>query len=115
MEVLKPLAKATRTGALGLPIDGIVESDHLLATGCSANEPAIERIVENRLIGTPAVGVVMGMLLDAECFVLHLKHDTDVYDEALFVVNRLGRVGVLYISPGIYIVEGEVYSRGQTP
>ena len=52
------------------------------------------------------------MLLDAECFILHLKHDTDVYVEALFIVNGFGRVGVLYISPGIHIVEGEVYFRG---
>ena len=58
------------------------------------------------------MGVVVGMLLDAECFILHLKHDTDVYVEALFIVNGFGRVGVLYISPGIHIVEGEVYSRG---
>ena len=41
LEVLEPLTEATRTGALGLPVDLAIELHHLLPTGCGTYEPAI--------------------------------------------------------------------------
>ena len=73
LEVLQPLAEAARTGALRLPIDGLIEAHHLLAASRGADEPAIQRIVEDGLVRAPAVGVGVHVLLDAEDLALPLQ------------------------------------------
>ena len=77
LEVLQPLTEATRTGALGLPVDGIVETHHLLTASRGADEPAIQRIIEYGLVRTPAVGIGVHVLLDLEGTTLALQLQSD--------------------------------------
>ena len=72
LQVLQPFAEATRTGALRLPVDRSVQLHHALTASRRADKPAIQRIVKHRLVGTPAVRIVMHMLLDLEHPVLLL-------------------------------------------
>ena len=59
---------------------------------CGADEPRVEWVVKHRLVGTPAVRIVVDMLLNLEddAFLLHLhaKHDVEVlsFRSSLLVV-----------------------------
>ena len=79
LDVLEPFAETAGTGSFGLPLDALVELHHLLAHCRCLDEPAVERVVKHGLVRTPAVGIGVDMLLDAECFVLLLHVDAEVH------------------------------------
>ena len=122
VEVLEPLAEASRAGRLGFPVDRAVELDHALLGGRRADEPRVERVVEHGFVRAPAVGVVVDVLLDAEglrCG-LHLHADVDVERlgglRGLLVVaavdGELRVVGVLDPAAGIFAVAVDVDALG---
>ncbi len=103
VQVLQPLAKASRARCLGLPLDGLVQLHHALLHRRGTDEPAVEGIVENRLVGAPAMGIVVHEFLYLErlsaLLHLHAKHDVQVLGlgERLLVERGIARVvGILH-------------------
>ena len=66
VEVIEPLAETSCSSRFGLPVDGLVESNHLLAGHGGFDEPRVERVVEDGFVGTPAMGVRVHVFLCAE-------------------------------------------------
>ena len=106
LQVLEPFAEATRSGALWLPIDRVVELDHAIAAGGGADKPAVKRIVKDGLIGAPAVRIVVHVFLDLESQPLLLEHDTEVDVERILVVGvgEGGIVIVLHVAPCVFLI-----------
>ena len=67
-------------GALGFPEDGVVQFHHALLGSRRTDEPRIERVVEDWLVCTPAMWVVVDVLLYLEgcACLLHLHAEDDV-------------------------------------
>ena len=91
VQILQPLTETAATGRFGTPADRGVELHHTLFKRGGADKPRIQRIVQYGLIRTPAVGIVVSMLLDAEGQALALQLHTDID------VERLGRSGSLLV------------------
>ena len=83
VQILQPLTKAACTRRFGLPKDGVVKLHHALLQCCCADKPRIKRIVKHRLVCSPAVGVVVDMLLNLEGLVDSLQREADIYVERL--------------------------------
>ena len=66
-----------------MPVDGLVEFEHTVFLSSRTYEPRVKRIVKDRLISTPAMGIVVHMLLYLKCttLFLHLKayHHVEVH------------------------------------
>ncbi len=65
-EVLEPVAETTRTRGFGFPAYGLVERDHLVLAGSGTDEPRIERIIDDRLVGPPAMRIRVFVLFGPE-------------------------------------------------
>ena len=106
VEVFKPSAKASGTRRFRFPVDGLVEFDHPVATSGGTDEPRVERIIEHGLVGTPAMGIVVHMLLNLESLAVLLEskahNDIEVIgflgcsSIILAVLVELGRIGILH-------------------
>ena len=115
VEVIEPLTETTRTGGFRLPVDGLIEGDHLLTRFSGLDKPAVQRVIENRFIGTPAMGVRVYVFLRTEQTTVRFHLQTEVQVQALrlrsrgFIVlsvdGELRVVGVLYPSAGVTAVE----------
>ena len=66
VQVLQPFAETACSGALGLPIDGLVERNHLLARFGRLDEPAVQRIVQHGFVGSPTMRIRVHVLLSLE-------------------------------------------------
>ena len=77
VEVLQPVAKPACTRRLGLPANCLVQGHQSFLALCILDEPAVEGIIEDGLVRAPAVGIVVGHLLDAEGLSLHFHLHTD--------------------------------------
>ena len=114
VQVLQPLAEASRTGTFRFPVDGLVQLYHTLLAGGTADKPAIQRVVQHRFVRTPAMRIVVHVLLYLECLVGSLHHHTYIYVESLgglsgfFVIlavdGELRVVGVLHPTSLIFFV-----------
>ena len=78
LDILQPLTETARTGGFRLPGDLLVQVHHLILYGRSLDEPGIERIIEDRLVGTPAVRIAVDVLLDLEAPSVLLHHHAQV-------------------------------------
>ena len=80
VQVLQPFTEASCAGRFGLPIDGFVQGNHLIACGCGTYEPRVERVIHDRRVGTPAMRVVVHVLLNLQhcACLLHLHTQTDI-------------------------------------
>ena len=95
-------------------MDSVVELHHTLSGFGSTYEPAVQRIVEDGLVGAPAVGVVVHMLFYAEgsTFLFHLDGHDDIEVHllgcSLFVVLAvlviLRVIGILYVGSTVFPV-----------
>ena len=103
-DVLQPVAEAAAASGFGLPVDGLVEFYHAVLEGRGADEPAVEGVIEDGLVGTPAVRVAMRVLLALEEFALLLEHDDQLHVEAHILLTLGGIVGVLDELAGILAV-----------
>ena len=104
-DILKPVAETSASGGFGFPVDGLVEFYHTVLDGGGTDEPAVERIVEHRLVGTPAMGVTVGVLLALEEFAFAFKHHHDIDVERRVFLGLGGVVGVLDKLAGVWGVE----------
>ncbi len=77
LHILKPFAEATGSSGGRFPLDCSVELDEPFACLGSADKPTVERIIENRLVGTPAVRIIVYMLLCAERLPILLEFKTE--------------------------------------
>ena len=96
VQVFQPFAEAACAGRFGLPVDGLVELHHTFLAGRRADKPAVQRIVQHRLVRTPAMRIVVYMLLHLEGLVgcLHLHADVDI--------QAFGCLGSLFIVLSVY-------------
>ena len=98
-----------------MPVDGLVEGDHLVAGFGGFDEPGVKRIVEDGFVGSPAVGVRVHVFLRAEETAVCLHLQTEVKIErfrfrscgfiVLSVDSKLRIIGIFYPSAGILAVE----------
>ena len=88
-QVFEPVPETSASGSFGLPTDGLVEADHLFLAGRGPDEPGIQRIVDDGLVGTPAMRVGVFVLAGLERQVLFLELDDDVH------VHGHGGLGVV--------------------
>ena len=109
LDILEPLAETARSGGFGFPVDGFVQIHHPLLDSRRADEPGIERIVEHRFVGTPAVRIVVYMLLNAERNPLLLELHADVDIERGSIRRKAVIVGVLDETAGEGSVERSVH------
>ena len=119
VQVLQPFAEASCASGFGLPVDGLVERYHLIARFGRLDEPAIQRVVKHRFVGTPAVGVGMHVLLAAQKTAVSFHLQTEVQIQCLsfagcgFVIfpvhGKLRVVGVLHPSTGVFAIERIVH------
>ena len=89
IEVLEPLAETACTCRLGFPCDSPVELAHALLHLRCTNKPAVERIVEHRLVGAPAVRIVVYMLLYLESDTTLLHYHAEGYIKSLGLCGSL--------------------------
>ena len=83
------LIHISRTGTFRFPVDGLVQLYHTLLAGGTADKPAIQRVVQHRFVRTPAMRIVVHVLLYLESVsYTHL----DVYKRQGFVVTRLRNI-----------------------
>ena len=101
-----------------MPVDGLVELHHPLLLRRVADEPRVEGIVEDWLVGTPGmrIGVHVLLYLEGRALLLHLHADDDVQvlillgafavPDTVLVIFRV--VGVLHVVAGMMAVESLV-------
>jgi hypothetical protein len=105
LQVFQPLSETASAGGLRFPVDGFVQFDHLLTAGGRADEPAVERIVEHRLVGPPAVRVAVDHLLDAEGPVTELQGNGEIDIECGVVGRERRIIFIFHIPAGILPVK----------
>src|SRR5690606_4026035 len=71
------MAEPSASSDLGFPVNSFIERDELLLDGGCFDKPAIERVVKNWFIGTPAVWITVFVFLNVECFVLFFEFNSD--------------------------------------
>ncbi len=109
LQVLQPFAETSRTGGLGIPLYGPVQFDESVLNGRGADKPAVQRIVENRLVGSPAVRIRMDVLLYFERLVLRLEHHADVDIQSRSLRAGLIVICILHITSGVGSVFPDIH------
>ena len=102
LDVLEPLSETSGTCGLRLPGNGLVQCNHLVLDSRSLYEPRIKRIVEHRLVGSPAVRIAVDVLLDPECPAVHLHHHAEVDIKGRGVCRNGIIEGILDVPAGIF-------------
>ena len=88
-KVFEPVAESAFAGGSGFPVDGFIEFYQAIFHGCGAHEPALEGVVEDGFIGTPAVGVGVLVFFYLEGFVFLFEFDGDAFIHAKVFVATL--------------------------
>ena len=104
VQVLQPVTKTTCPRWLRLPIDCLIQFHHPLLLCRVLNEPAIKRIIEDWLVCTPAVRVVMNMFLYFKCCALHFHLHTDDNVQVLCFLWSLTVPNAIWIEFGIVCI-----------
>ena len=105
LDVLQPFSETACSGGLRLPGDGLIELHHFLTHCGGLDEPAVERVVEHRLVRSPAMRIVVDVLLDAEGLALLLEHYAEVNVEGRVVRLEIRVICVLDEASGIFAVK----------
>ena len=100
LDVLEPLSETSGTGRFRFPGNLLIESHHLILDGSSLDKPSVERIVEHRLVGPPAMRVAMYMFLNLECAAVGLHHHAEIDVEGRSVCRKSVIEGVLDVAAG---------------
>ena len=61
--MFQPVTKTAIADRFGYPIDGLVKINHSIANIGRAYVPGVFRVVDERIAGAPAKGIVVGVLL----------------------------------------------------
>ena len=83
LNIFEPLAETACSGCSRFALDSLLEFEEAIASHRSSDEPAIEGIIEHGLIGAPAVGVIVDMLLSSERLAILLEGDAEVDIEVI--------------------------------
>ena len=80
VQILQPFAKSSCTSAFRFPVNALVQLHHALLASGRTDKPAIQRIIQYRLICTPAMRIVVHMFLyfKRQVVSLHLHADIDI-------------------------------------
>ena len=115
IEVIQPLTETSCSGRFGLPVDSLVEGDHLIACLGRLDKPTVERIIDDGFVGTPAMGVRVNVFLCTEETSVTFHLHTEVEIErlrfrcsslvVLAVDGELRVIGILHPSSGILAVQ----------
>ena len=105
VEIIEPLTETTRTGGFGLPVDGLVEGDHLVPRHSRFDEPRVKRIVDDGFVGTPAMRIGVDMLLGLKQPTIGFHLETEVKVEALIFLGQIGIVRILDETSGVFTVQ----------
>ena len=81
-QILQPIAKASDSGALRLPLDFTVQGDHPVFDRCGFHEPRIQGIIQNRFVRPPTMGIGVLVFLDAESQAFPLQFESDQFIRA---------------------------------
>ena len=74
IEVFKPFTETACSGRFRFPVNGFVQFHHTLFASGRTDEPTVERIIKHRLVCSPAMRIVVHMLLYLERLVRRLHH-----------------------------------------
>ena len=105
LQVVQPLSKTTGARRLRFPVDGAVEFGHALFRRRSPDKPGIQRIVQHRLVGTPAMRVIVFVFFDFEGFVIFLQFQRDTQVGGLKRLIFLFVFGIIF---GFYKVTSKI-------
>ena len=100
LDVFQPLAESSAAGGFRLPFYAVVELHHLLAHCGGAYKPAVERVVEHRFVGTPAVRIAVHVLFDTEHLACGLHHHAEIHVKRSCIGREAVVVCVLHIPAG---------------
>ena len=89
IQVLQPFSETSRTGRFRFPVNGLVQLNHPFLASRRADKPAVQRIVKHRLVGTPAVRIVVHVLFHFERLVRLLHLHADIYIKRFSCLRRL--------------------------
>ena len=95
-QIFEPVAETSAAGGLGFPVDSLVKLYHSVFQCGGANKPTVEGVVEHGLVGTPAVGVAVGVFLAAEELAFGLEHHHNLHIEGGVFLGLFGVVGVFH-------------------
>ena len=101
VQVFEPFPKASRACRSRLPLNRFVQFGHPLLSGSAPNKPAIQRIIQDRLIRAPAVRITMCVLGNIKCLALLLHIHTNRNVERFVFVGQRTIVSVLYVAAGV--------------
>ena len=110
LQVLQPFTEAARTSTLRFPVDRVVQLDHAIAASGRTDKPAIQRIIEDWLISSPAMRIIVCMFLDLEYPILRLQHHADLDIQSLILICLGWIIGVLYEFALEWIIVGSVHA-----
>ena len=91
IKILQPFSETAGSSRSRFPVDGLVEFDHAILCSCTLDKPAVQRIIEHGLVCSPAMRIIVHMLLNLECLVGLLHHHADLHIKC-FVFVCLGRI-----------------------
>ena len=108
LQIFQPLTETTTSGALRLPVDGPVQFGHSLFGGRGPDKPRIERVIEYRFVGTPAVRVVVCVFFDFECLVVlfQAQGNQQIGRLELFIGGNFFRIVFCF-----YIAAAELFAQ----
>ena len=110
LQVLQPFTETARTGTLRFPVDRVVQLDHAITASGRTDKPAIQRIIEDWLISSPAMRIIVCMFLDLEYPVLRLQHHADLDIQSLILICLGWIIGVLYEFALEWIIVGSIHA-----
>ena len=110
LKVLQPLAKAAAAGALRPPGNCFVKLYKPLLHCSSPYEPRIQRIVEHRLVCSPAMRIGVHVLLYLKGLSLLLKVHTYIYVYSWSIGSKGGVISILNISACIGAITLQIYA-----
>ena len=96
--IFQPVAKTAFAGAFGFPVDGFIEVNHPVFQCSSLYEPGIQRVIQDRFVGPPAMRIIVLVFLDPEGQAFLFQFDADVDID-------VGVVGVILVVLDITVAE----------
>ncbi len=112
LQILKPFAEAARACGGRFPLNQTVVLYKFVAHSCGTHKPAVQRIIKHRFVGTPAMRIIVHVLLDAEYLSCHLKLHANLYVERFITGLGIGIIVVLHILTGPARISIDVYHLG---
>ena len=102
--ILQPVAKAARSGGGGFPVDGLIQFYHPVLDGRGPDEPGVQRIIDDGLVGAPAMRVIVFVFFDFEGPVLFFKFygDVNIYIHVGRIVLIIFYITVAELTQALY-------------